>query len=98
MLAPLAVIGWIMDRQPGAVNARRGCVSFGLGATASTGLAYLLNVLLPAGVLFLVFGLSDALVPLAQDLFDALQFGALTEELLSAAIQGTTNGHGLQSR
>jgi RsiW-degrading membrane proteinase PrsW (M82 family) len=83
MLAPLAVVGWTMDRRPGAVNARRGWVSFGLGATASTSLAYLLNVLLPAGVLFLVFGLSDALAPLAEDLMDALQFGALTEELLS---------------
>lgn len=83
MLAPLAVIGWIVDRRPGAVNARRGWVSFGLGATASTSLAYLLNVLLPIGVLFLVFGLSDALAPLVEDLLDALQFGALTEELLS---------------
>jgi RsiW-degrading membrane proteinase PrsW (M82 family) len=83
MLAPLTVIGWIMGRKPGAVNARRGWVSFGLGATASTAMAYLLNVLLPAGVLFLVFGLYDALAPLAEDLFNALQFGALAKELLS---------------
>ncbi len=83
ILAPVAVMGWIMGRRLGAVNARRGWVSFGLGATASTSMAYVLNVLLPLGVLFLVFGLADALAPLAEDLLDALQFGSLTQELLS---------------
>jgi RsiW-degrading membrane proteinase PrsW (M82 family) len=82
-LAPLAVISWIVGRQPGGVTARRGWVSLGLGATASTSAAYLLNTLLPAAILFLVFGLADTLLPQAEELLDALQFGSLTEELLS---------------
>lgn len=82
-LAPLTVVGWLVGRQPGGINARRGWVSFGLGATASTSLAYVLNTLLPAAVLFLVFGLVDTLSPLFEDLLDALQFGSLTQELLS---------------
>jgi RsiW-degrading membrane proteinase PrsW (M82 family) len=82
-LAPLAVIGWVVGRQPGGVTARRGWVSLGLGATASTGAAYVLNTLLPATILFLVSGLADTLLPQAMDLLDALQFGSLTEELLS---------------
>lgn len=83
VLAPLAAIGWLMGRQPGAVSARRGWVAFGLGATASTSLAYILNTLLPMGILFLVFGLADALRPLAEEMLSALEFGPLTEELLS---------------
>jgi RsiW-degrading membrane proteinase PrsW (M82 family) len=82
-LAPLAVIGWVMGRRPGEVTARRGWVSLGLGATASTGAAYVLNTLLPAAILFLVFGLADTLLPQAEELLYALQFGSLTEELLS---------------
>lgn len=83
LLAPLGAVSWALDRQPGGVNARRGWVSFGMGATAGTSLAYLLNTLLSAAVLFLVFGLADTLLPLGEDLLEALQFGALTEELLS---------------
>lgn len=83
MLAPLAIVGWIMGQRPGAVNARRGWVGFGLGATASTSLALLLNGLVSAAILFLVFGLADALAPPAEKLLDALQFGTLTEEVLS---------------
>jgi RsiW-degrading membrane proteinase PrsW (M82 family) len=82
-LAPLAVTAWVVGRQPGGVTARRGWVSLGLGATASTGAAYLLNTLLPAAVLFLVSGLADTLLPQARELLHALQFGSLTEELLS---------------
>ncbi len=83
MLGPLAAVGWAMGRRPGGINTRRGWVSCGLGATAGTSLAYLLNTLLPATILFLVFGLADHLRPLAKELLDALQFGELTEELLS---------------
>jgi hypothetical protein len=82
-LVPLAVIGWLIGRRPGGVNARRGWVALGLGATASTSAAYVLNTLLPTAVLFLVFGLADTMLPLAEDLMDALMFGPLTEELLS---------------
>ncbi len=82
-LAPLAAVGWALSGQPGEVNARRGWTSLGLGATAGTSLAYALNTLLPIAVLFLVFGLADALLPLAEDLLEALHFGTLTEELLS---------------
>jgi RsiW-degrading membrane proteinase PrsW (M82 family) len=82
-LAPLAVISWVMGRQPGAITARRGWVALGLGATASTTLAYLLNTLLSAAVLFLVFGLADELLPLAEDLLESLQFGPLTADLVS---------------
>jgi RsiW-degrading membrane proteinase PrsW (M82 family) len=82
-LVPLAVIGWLVAQQPGGINARRGWVALGLGATASTSAAYVLNTLLPTAVLFLVFGLADTMLPLAEDLMDALMFGPLTEELLS---------------
>jgi hypothetical protein len=82
-LAPLAVIGWLAGRQEGRVNTRQGWVALGLGSTASTSLAYVLNLLVPAAVLYLVFGLADTMLPLAEDLLDALQFGPLTEELLS---------------
>jgi RsiW-degrading membrane proteinase PrsW (M82 family) len=82
-LAPLAVVGWLVDRQPGAVDARRGWTALGMGATAGTSLAYLLNTLLSAAVLFLVFGLANALLPLGKDLLDALQFGRLSRDLLS---------------
>jgi hypothetical protein len=58
-------------------------VAFGLGATASTSLAYLVNTLLSAAILFLVFGLADVILPLGEDLLDALQWGPLTEQLLS---------------
>ncbi len=83
MLAPLAVVGWVMGRQPGAVSARRGWTALGMGATAGTSLAYLLSTLLSAAALFLIFGLADALLPLGRDLLDALQFGRLSRELLS---------------
>jgi hypothetical protein len=82
-LPALTVISWVVGRRPRAVNARRGWVAFGLGATASTGLAYLVNTLLSATILFLVFGLADTVLPLGEDLLDALQLGPLTEELLS---------------
>jgi RsiW-degrading membrane proteinase PrsW (M82 family) len=83
ILAPLAVIGWMIGRQAEGVNARQGWVALGLGATASTSAAYVLNTLLPTAVLFLVSGLAGTMLPLAEDLMDALMFGPLTEELLS---------------
>jgi RsiW-degrading membrane proteinase PrsW (M82 family) len=82
-LAALAVMSWMVGRRPGAVNARRGWVAMGLGATASTSLAYLVNTLLSAAILFLVFGLADTMLPLAEHLLDALQWGPLTEDLVS---------------
>jgi RsiW-degrading membrane proteinase PrsW (M82 family) len=82
-LAPLAVVSWTMGRNPGSVTARRGWVAYGLGATASTSMAYVLNTLLSAAVLFLVFGLVDWVLPQAEDLLEALQFGPLAEELMS---------------
>lgn len=82
-LAPLAVVAWIVGRRPGGVTARRGWVAFGLGATASTTMAYVLNTLLSLAVLFLVFGLADEVLPLAEDLFDALAFGSLSQDLAS---------------
>ncbi|HSR30584.1 MAG TPA: PrsW family glutamic-type intramembrane protease [Anaerolineae bacterium] len=82
-LAPLAVVSWIVGQQSGAVNARRGWTSFGLGATAAASAAYLLNTLLSAAVLFLIFGLVETLQPLAEELLTALEFGTLTGELLS---------------
>ena len=65
------------------MNARRGWVAFGLGATASTSLALVLNALLSAAVLFLVFGLAGDLAAWGEGLLDALQFGSLGEEMLS---------------
>ena len=88
LLAPLAAVAWAMGRQPGGVNARRGWVSFGLGATASTSLAYVLNTLLPTAVLFLVFGLADELLPLGEDLLEALQFGPLSRGAAVALVPG----------
>lgn len=82
-LAGLAVVSWMVGRRPGAINARRGWVAIGLGATASTSMAYLANTLLPAAILFLIFGLADTMLPLAEHLLEALQWGPLTEDLLS---------------
>jgi RsiW-degrading membrane proteinase PrsW (M82 family) len=82
-LAPLAVVAWLAGRRPGNVNTRRGWVALGLGSTASTSLAYVLNVLLPVAVTVLVFGFADTMLPLAEELLEALQFGPLTEELVS---------------
>ena len=83
MLAPLAVVAWIMEGRPGSVTARRGWAAYGLGGTASTSLALVLNLLLPAGALFLVYGLADTVLPLAEELLDALAFGPLSKDLLS---------------
>jgi hypothetical protein len=82
-LGPLAVAGWVLERKPGGITARRGWVAYGLGTTASTGLAAVLNVLLPVGVLFLISGLADRVLPLAEELLDALAFGPLAEEVVS---------------
>jgi len=82
-LAPLAILSWVVGRQPGGVTARRGWVALGLGATAGISLAYVLNALAPLAVLFLVSDLADQLLPQVQDLLAALQFGSLTKELLS---------------
>jgi RsiW-degrading membrane proteinase PrsW (M82 family) len=82
-LASVAVVGWLAGRQPGGITARRGWVGFGLGATASTSLATALNTLLPVAILFLVFGLADELLPLAESLLEALRFGPLAEEFMS---------------
>lgn len=81
-LAPLAIVAWILAGRPGAITARRGGAAYGLGATAGTILAFLLNMLLPTGILFLVFGLADELLPQVEDLMEAL-VGPLTEDLLS---------------
>jgi RsiW-degrading membrane proteinase PrsW (M82 family) len=82
-LAPLAVVAWIVGRRPGGITARRGWVAFGLGATVSTSMAYLLNTFLSLAVLFLVSGLADEILPLAENLLDALAFGSLSQELAS---------------
>lgn len=83
MLAPLAIISWIMGRRPGGISARRGWVAYGLGSTASVSLALVLNTLIPVGILFLVFGLADTILPQAEHLLEALEFGPLADELLS---------------
>ncbi len=82
-LGPLAVISWLTGGRPGAITDRRGWVSFGLGTNASALMAYILNTLVPGAILFLVWDLADTMLPLAEDLFDALQLGPLTEELVS---------------
>jgi RsiW-degrading membrane proteinase PrsW (M82 family) len=46
-------------------------------------MAYVLNTLLSFAVLFLVFGLADEVLPLVEDLLDALAFGSLSQELAS---------------
>ena len=83
MLAPLAVLSWTVSSRPGGISARRGWVAYGLGSTASVSLALLLNALIPVGILFLVFGLADAILPQAGHLLEALEFGPLANELLS---------------
>jgi RsiW-degrading membrane proteinase PrsW (M82 family) len=82
-LAPLAAVAWIVGRRPGGITARRGWVAFGLGTTASTGMAYVLNTLLSLAILYLVFGLAGEVLPLAEGLLDALAFGTLSQELAS---------------
>jgi RsiW-degrading membrane proteinase PrsW (M82 family) len=46
-------------------------------------MAYVLNTLLSLAVLFLVFGLADEVLPLAEDLLHALAFGSLSQDLAS---------------
>jgi hypothetical protein len=72
-----------MDRRPGAVTGRQGWTALGLGATAAISLAYVFNTLLAGAAVFLVYGLAGELLPLAENLLEALSFGALTQELLS---------------
>jgi len=71
------------DRRPGGVTARRGWAAFGLGATASPLLAVAGELLLPGAILFLISGLANRLLPLGEDLLDALQMGPLSAELMS---------------
>ena len=84
-LAPLAVASWILrsgGEEAKAVTTPRGLAAWGLGATASTVLAFVLNTLLGGAALLLVIGVSDQVLNLVGDLLDALA-GGLGEELAS---------------
>lgn len=85
VLGPLAVASWILrsgGREVKAVTTPRGLAALGLGATASTVLAFVLNTLLGGVVLLLVIGVSDQALNLVGDLMDALA-GGLGRELAS---------------
>jgi len=61
-LGPLAVASWILrsgGKEIKAVTTPRGLAAFGLGATASTVLALVLNTLLGGAALLLVIGMRD---------------------------------------
>jgi len=84
-LGPLAVASWILrsgGKEVKAVTAPRGLAALGLGATASTLAALVLNTLLGGAALLLVTGVSDQVLDLVGDLVDALA-GGLGEELAS---------------
>jgi RsiW-degrading membrane proteinase PrsW (M82 family) len=85
-LGPLAVAAWLLrstDRE--AISVPRGLAAFGLGATASVGLALVLSTLLSGAVLLLVFGLADRALDLVDELLKALAGGAVGQELTSPA-------------
>jgi len=84
-LGPLAVASWILrsaGREVEAVTTPRGLAAWGLGATVSTVLAFVLNTLLGGAALLLVIGVSDQALDLVGDLLDSLA-GGLGEELAS---------------
>ncbi len=84
-LGPLAVASWILrsgGKEIKAVTTPRGLAALGLGATASTVLALVLNTLLGGAALLLVIGVSDQVLDLVGDLLDALA-GGLGKELAS---------------
>jgi RsiW-degrading membrane proteinase PrsW (M82 family) len=84
-LGPLAVASWILrsgGREVKAITTPRGLAGWGLGATASTALAFVLNTLLGGAALLLVIGVSDQVLDLVGDLLDSLA-GGLGEELAS---------------
>ncbi len=84
-LGPLAVASWILrsgGKEVKAVTTPRGLAALGLGATASTVLALMLNTLLGGAALLLVIGVSDQALDLVVDLLDALA-GGLGKELAS---------------
>ncbi len=85
VLGPLAVASWILrsgGREVQAVTAPRGLAALGLGATASTLAAFVLNTLLGGAALLLVTGMSDQVLDLVGDLVDALA-GGLGKEMAS---------------
>ena len=85
LLGPLAVASWILrsgGREVQAVSAPRGLATLGLGATASTVLAFVLNTLLGGTALLLLIGVGDQVLDLVGDLADALA-GGLGKELAS---------------
>lgn len=84
LLAPLAAFSFAAGGAPHACTARRGWASFGLGATASPLLAIAGEILLPAAVLYLISDLADQLLPLGEELLDALQMGPLSHELMNS--------------
>jgi len=84
-LGPLAVASWILrsgGEEAKAVTTPRGLAAWGLGVTASTVLAFVLNTLLGGAALLLVIGVSDQVLNLVGDLLDALA-GGLGEDLAS---------------
>lgn len=83
LLPPVAAVAWMVDRRPGELTWRRAAVAFAAGATASVGLAILLEVLLPGAVLALVWGLADLALPALERLIDALAGGDVADALTS---------------
>ena len=83
LLPPVAAVAWMVERRSGELTWRRAAVAFAAGATASVGLAIVLEVLLPGVVLALVWGLADLVLPALERLIDALAGGDVATALTS---------------
>jgi len=83
LLPPVVAVTWMVDRHPGELTWRRAAVAFVAGATASVGLAIVLEILLPGVVLALVWGLADLILPALERLVNSLANGDVAAALTS---------------
>lgn len=84
-LPPLAAVSWFANRQAGGITWRRGLTAFIGGGTVGVGIAIVLEILLPAIVLALVFGLADPVLDELDWLFNALAGERIAEAVTSRA-------------
>jgi RsiW-degrading membrane proteinase PrsW (M82 family) len=82
-LPSLAAVVWAVDGRPGWLTWRRASVAFSAGATVSTTLAILLEILVPYTILWLLLDLGEPLRQALGGLVTALAGGAVAQALTS---------------
>jgi len=82
-LPPLAAVVWAMDERPGWLTWRWASVAFSAGATVSTLLAILLEILVPFTILWLLLDLGDPVLDALKGLLDLLAGGEVARALTS---------------